>query len=93
MLEEAQIGSPDDVVVDGTVHAGMVITATVGGREERFLLGSREMASTTDLDVFSEKSPLGGAVLNKKVGSSTKFSAPNGKEIKVKILKAEPFTG
>ncbi|MFC3686833.1 transcription elongation factor GreA [Aquipuribacter hungaricus] len=93
MLEEAQIGSPDDVVVDGTVHAGMVITATVGGREERFLLGSREMASTTDLDVFSERSPLGAAVLGKKVGASTRFTAPNGKEVAVKVTAAEPFTG
>ena len=93
MLEEAQIGAPEDVVVDGKVHAGMVVTATVGGAEERFLLGSREMASTTDLDVFSEKSPLGAAVLGKKVGAATSFTAPNGKEVKVKIVKAEPFTG
>jgi len=93
MLDEAQIGSGEDVVVDGKVHAGMVVTASVGGTQERFLLGSREMAATTDLDVFSEKSPLGGSVLGKKVGASTKFTAPNGKEIVVKILKAEPFTG
>jgi transcription elongation factor GreA len=93
MLDQAQIGAPGDVVVDGKVHAGMVVTASVGGTEERFLLGSREMASTTDLDVFSEKSPLGAAVLGKKVGASTSFTAPNGKEVKVKISKAEPFTG
>ena len=40
MLEEAQIGAAGDVVVDGKVHAGMVVTAAVGGTEERFLLGS-----------------------------------------------------
>jgi transcription elongation factor GreA len=93
MLEEAQIGAAGDVVVDGKVHAGMVVTASVAGTEERFLLGSREMTATTDLDVFSEKSPLGAAVLGKKVGTGTSFTAPNGKEVKVKILKAEPFTG
>jgi len=93
MLEEAQIGAAGDVVVDGKVHAGMVVTAEVGGAEERFLLGSREMSSTTELDVFSEKSPLGHAVLGKKVGTKTKFTAPNGREIAVKITKAEPFTG
>ncbi len=75
------------------MHAGMVVTASVGGSEERFLLGSREMAATTDLDVFSEKSPLGAAVLDQRVGATTSYTAPNGKEISVKVIGAERFRG
>ncbi|WP_336924134.1 transcription elongation factor GreA [Aquipuribacter sp. SD81] len=93
MLENAKVGSPEDVADDGVVHAGMVVTAEVAGAEETFLLGSREMAATTDLDVFSEQSPLGAAVLDKAVGTETSYTAPNGREIPVRIVKAERFTG
>ena len=55
-----------------------------------FLLGSREI-STSDIDVYSEKSPLGSAVLGAKIGDSKSYQAPNGKTITVKILKAEVF--
>jgi transcription elongation factor GreA len=93
MLENAQVGAPEDVADDGVVHAGMVVTADVAGAEETFLLGSREMAASTDLDVFSEQSPLGAAVLDKPVGTETSYTAPNGREIPVTILKAERFSG
>jgi len=66
----------------------MVITADIGGEEIKFLLGSREIASG-DLDVYSEKSPLGAAVLGAKIGETVIYKAPSGKEIKVAILEAE----
>jgi transcription elongation factor GreA len=43
------------------------------------------------LDVYSEKSPLGSAVMGGKVGDEKSYTAPNGKNITVKILKAEVF--
>jgi transcription elongation factor GreA len=54
----------------------------------KFLLGSREIASG-DLDVYSEKSPLGAAVLGADIGATVSYSAPNGREIKVEIKGAE----
>jgi transcription elongation factor GreA len=93
MLENAQVGAPEDVAEDGVVHPGMVVTADVAGAEETFLLGSREMAASTDLDVFSERSPLGAAVLGQKIGATVSYTAPNGREIPVKVLKAERFSG
>jgi len=51
------------------------------------------VAGDTDLDVYSEKSPLGSAILGRKVGDSGSYTAPNGKEITVKILSARPFSG
>jgi transcription elongation factor GreA len=52
------------------------------------LLGSREIASG-DLDVYSEKSPLGSAVLGAEIGATVSYTAPNGREIKVEIKAAE----
>ena len=76
---------------DGTVSSGTIVTASVAGREMRFLVGSREIAEGTDLDVFSAQSPLGAAVLGKSAGDETSYTAPNGNEIAVKVLTAEPF--
>jgi transcription elongation factor GreA len=71
----------------------MVVTVLLLGDELTFLLGSREVAGDTDLDVYSEKSPLGAAIIGRKVGDSASYSAPNGKQIDLKILSAKPFTG
>lgn len=87
-LANATVG---EAVFDGTIAAGTVVTATVGGREMRFLVGSREIAEGTDIDVFSAQSPLGAALLGKTVGDETTYAAPNGNEIAVKITGAEPF--
>ena len=87
MLENAHIGTPP-ASADGKVGAGMVGTAVIAGDEMKFLLGSREIASG-DLDVYSEKSPLGAAVLGADIGATVSYSAPNGREIKVEIKAAE----
>ena len=87
MLENATIGAPP-ASADGVVGAGMVVSAIVAGDEMRFLLGSREIA-TDDLDVYSEKSPLGSAVLGAKIGDKVSYTLPNGKSISVEILGAE----
>ena len=71
----------------------MVVTALVAGDEMVFLLGSREIAGTSDIDVFSPTSPLGAAINGRKVGDSTTYTAPNGREIPVEITDAKPFSG
>src|SRR3954466_3012079 len=78
---------------DGTISPGMVVTVDLLGEEMTLLLGSREVAGDTDLDVYSEKSPLGSAILGRKPGDSASYTAPNGKEISLKILSARPFSG
>ena len=89
MLENAHIGTPP-ASADGKVGPGMVVTALIAGDEMKFLLGSREIASG-DLDVYSEKSPLGSAVLGAEIGTTVSYTAPNGREIKVEIKAAEFF--
>ena len=89
MLENATIGAPP-ASADGVVGAGMVVSAIVADDEMKFLLGSREIA-TDDLDVYSEKSPLGSAVLGAKIGDKVSYTLPNGRSISVEILGAEFF--
>lgn len=90
LLENAVVGeTPPD---DGVVEPGMVVTIDMFGDELRFLLGSREIHGE-DIEVYSEKSPLGEAILGKKAGESASYQAPNGKTIDVKILAAKPYEG
>ena len=89
LLRDAHVGAaPAD---DGIVEPGMIVVARIAGDEETFLLGSREIAGDSDLDVFSEKSPLGAAILGHKEGDTLSYAAPNGKDIKVEILSAKPY--
>jgi len=93
MLEHAKIGAPEST--DGEVVHGMVVTVRLVefDEEETFLLGSREEAATATIAVYSPSSPLGGAVNGAKVGDTVAYTAPNGKEFHVEILKAEPNQG
>ena len=91
LLKHAVVGeTPPD---DGVVEPGMLVTASLGAREITFLLGSREMAAGTDLQVYSESSPLGEAIVGLKVGDKTEYHAPTGAMIPVTIVAAKPFEG
>jgi len=92
LLRHAVVGDVQDA--DGLVEPGILVTAKIMGDESVFLLGSREIvADGSDLDVYSEKSPLGLAINGLKVGSSTTYTAPNGNEITVEILKVATYSG
>jgi transcription elongation factor GreA len=92
LLEEASVG--DAPAVDaGVVAPGTIVTVSLGGNQMRFLLGSREVAAHADLDVYSEKSPLGSAIDGHKVGDTVKYTAPNGNDFAVEILDAQPYVG
>ncbi|MCU1432945.1 MAG: transcription elongation factor, partial [Actinotalea sp.] len=72
MLRTARVGeAPPD---DGVVESGMVVTATVAGDEMTFLVGSREVAEGTGLDVYSDKSPLGAAIVGRSRGETTSYT-------------------
>ena len=88
LLRDAHVGeSPAD---DGIVEQGMVVGATIAGDETTFLLGSREVGAD-DMDVFSERSPLGAAIMGHKIGDKLSYVAPNGRTIDVEILSATPY--
>jgi len=92
LLKTAKVGEAP--ASRGIVEPGTVVTAVVAGGEEVFLLGSREIAAGgSDLDVYSEASPLGQAILGLKVGEKSSYEAPNGRSIAVEIVDVETYTG
>ncbi|MGH8869693.1 MAG: transcription elongation factor GreA [Actinomycetes bacterium] len=92
LLRTAQVGEASGS--DGVARSGTVVTIRFAGDDgtERFLLGSRESTGTTHLDVYSEKSPLGAAVLGSAVGESVSYKTPTGASLTVEVVEVEPFT-
>ncbi len=91
LLESAQVGEPPAAAA-GVVAPGTIVTAKVAGEQMRFLLGSREVAGD-GVEVYSEKSPLGEAILGLSKGDTTSYRAPNGNDVPVEVVDTEPFTG
>lgn len=98
MLANAEIGSADSS--DGIVKQGLMVTCMLNGNETEFFLGSHEIFEGTkfeqqvedgDLDVFSPDSPIGKAILGKKIGEEVGYTAPNGKTITVKVVRLANF--
>jgi transcription elongation factor GreA len=90
LLRSAEVGSAQPS--DGRVAPGTMVTATIAGAESTFLLGNREIAGDSDLDVYSEASPLGHAITGASVGDTVTYTAPNGRAITVRIERVEPYT-
>lgn len=91
LLRHAEVGEAPES--SGVVEPGTVISAIVAGDETTFLLGSREIAGDSELDVYSEQSPVGAAIIGLKVGDTTSYTAPNGREIAVEITGVETWAG
>lgn len=91
LLKHAVVGEAPKA--HGVVEVGTVVTAEIFGDEERFLLGSRELANGSDLDVYSDESPLGAAIIGLEVGDETSYRAPNGNDISVRIIDVETYAG
>lgn len=89
LLRTATVGNPPD---DGVVEPGMVVTAKIAGDPSTFLIGNREIAGESELDVYSEQSPLGEAIIGHKQGDTVKYTAPNGKEIAVEIITVKAYS-
>ncbi|HLU63529.1 MAG TPA: transcription elongation factor GreA [Protaetiibacter sp.] len=92
LLRTAVVGEPP--AADGTVAPGTLVTAKIAGEVSTFLLGNREIAADAeDLDVYPESSPIGQAIVGHVVGDTLSYTAPNGREIPVEIIKVEVYTG
>ncbi|WP_067435758.1 transcription elongation factor GreA [Nocardioides jensenii] len=93
MLRRAEVGEvPPD---DGVVEPGMVVSVKLldFDEDETFLLGAREnLNEGDDLTVYSPESAMGAAINGSSKGDTVTYSAPNGKELKVEILDAKPYT-
>lgn len=83
ILATAKVGEAPKA--HGVVEQGLVVTVDLNGSEKKFLLGSAEI-SDESVEVYSPESPIGSAILGKKIGEQIEVFLPNGKSIKVKIL-------
>jgi transcription elongation factor GreA len=93
LLRDARVGEPP-AAQEGVAGPGMVVTVRyTDGDEETFLIGSREEAAHSDIDVYSAQSPLGQALTGKRPSESVTYTAPNGRDITVELLHARPYTG
>ncbi len=92
LLEHSQVGAPD--AEDDEVAQGRVVTIRFPAFDdvETFLLSSREGAAHASIEVYSATSPLGAAVLGKRVGETASYTLANGKDMEVEILKVEAYT-
>lgn len=91
MLERAEVGAADD---DGTISPGFKVSYRFIGDDEieTFLLGSRELADD-DIEVYSPQSPLGSALIGRRIGEKVSYVAPNGKTLEVEVIDAAPYGG
>ncbi|GAA4922599.1 transcription elongation factor GreA [Stackebrandtia albiflava] len=92
-LRTAQVG---DAPSANEVAAGSVVTVAFDDDPddtETFLLGSREIAATTDLTVYSPESALGAAILGHAEGDTVTYATPTGAQMKVTIVKLAQFEG
>ena len=91
LLRTAQVGEAPtaDEVAPGTVVT--IYFDDDAADTETFLLGSREIAATTDLTVYSPESALGKAILGSRAGQTVTYTAPSGADIKVTVVKFEPY--
>lgn len=89
MLKTAVVSEAPEAA--GVVELGTVVLATIAGREQKFLYADAELEAQTDLRVFSPDSPIGAAIEGMKIGESTSYLAPNGRDIPVEIIDVETF--
>ena len=89
LLKTATVGEAPEAA--GVVELGTVVTATILGNEMKFLYADGELASQTELQVFSPDSPLGQAIEGLRIGETTSYLAPNGKDIEVVVHDVETF--
>jgi len=93
LLRNAKVGEApkSDAVAPGTVVT--IQFDDDADDRETFLLGSREISSTTDLTVYSPESALGTAILGAHPGDTVTYTAPSGAEVKVTVITFEAFAG
>lgn len=88
LLKHAKVGTPE--VPDGEVHVGRVVTVDFGtGDTDTYLIGSAEEASHSTISVISPTSPLGQALIGKRIGDEVSYELPNGRIANVVLVDVQ----
>ena len=91
LLRKAQVGAAPTTATNAALGTVITIRFTGDDDTEKFLLGSREIAGTTELTVYSPESALGSAIMGAAPGTTVTYQAPNGRDISVEVVGIEPF--
>ena len=91
LLRKARVGAAPTTATNAELGTVITIKFTGDDETEKFLLGSREIAGTTDLTVYSPESALGSAIMGAAPGTTVTYQAPNGRDISVEVVAVEPF--
>ena len=91
LLRKARVGEPPTTATNAALGTVITIRFTGDDDTEKFLLGSREIAGTTELTVYSPESALGAAIMGAAPGTTVTYQAPNGRDISVEVVAVEPF--
>ena len=93
LLNNAKVGEAPKQ--SGVALPGSVVKVYFDGDEkdtETFLIATRQEGVTDGkLEVYSPNSPLGGALIDAKVGETRKYTVPNGNTMTVTLVSAEPY--
>jgi transcription elongation factor GreA len=93
LLRNADTTEPGD---DGVVGLGKIVTFKFDGDDddeaETRLIASIEMKDFANgLEISSAQSPIGAALLGASAGDTVSYEGPNGRSLKVEVLKVVPF--
>lgn len=90
LLIDAVVG--EDPPDDGVAEPGMVLTIRYEDTRdtETFLLGVRG-AEYGDIEVYSNRSPLGAAIAGARPGERRTYTLPNGATLTVTLVEAVPY--
>src|SRR3954447_13089506 len=93
LLNNAKVGEAP--TQSGVALPGSVVKVYYDGDEsdtETFLIATRqEGVNEGKLEVYSPASPLGGALIDAKVGETRSYKVPSGNTVKVTLVSAEPY--
>ncbi len=91
LLRNAEIGEAP--AAGSGIAVGSVVRLKYVGddEEEKFLIGSREIAATTDLQVYSPESALGSALMGHHAGDEVSYETPTGATMSVQVIDVEEF--
>jgi transcription elongation factor GreA len=93
LLNNAKVGEAPKQ--SGVALPGSVVKVYYDGDKsdtETFLIATRqEGVNEGKLEVYSPNSPLGGALIEAKVGETRTYTVPNGNTVKVTLVSAEPY--
>ncbi|OBB70254.1 MULTISPECIES: transcription elongation factor GreA [unclassified Mycobacterium] len=93
LLNNAKVGEAPKQ--SGVALPGSVVKVYYNGDKsdtETFLIATRqEGVNDGKLEVYSPNSPLGGALIDAKVGETRSYVVPNGNTVEVTLVSAEPY--